>query len=97
MNLKRCLYLCFFLASHSLLWGQQAERVNLSGSVVHATTDEPIPLAVVNIVEMDLWTTSDKNGNFSFKELKPGPLTVTVSCLGFEKGEYKFNSSFASK
>ena len=85
MSLKKL----FFLSTVIFLIGQidlyaQSEKVSLSGTIQDAKSGETLPFVVVNIKDLNLWTTSDINGKFSFKDVKKGEYTLTASCLGYK-------------
>ncbi len=69
----------------------QSEKVSLSGTIQDAKSGETLPFVVVNIKELNQWTTSDINGKFSFKDVKKGEYTLTASCLGYKDYEMKIN------
>ena len=94
MSLKKL----FFLSTVIFLIGQidlyaQSEKVSLSGTIQDAKSGETLPFVVVNIKDLNLWTTSDINGKFSFKDVKIGDYTLTASCLGYKDYEMKINLS----
>ena len=94
MSLKKL----FFLSTVIFLIGQidlyaQSEKVSLSGTIQDAKSGETLPFVVVNIKDLNLWTTSDINGKFSFKDVKKGEYTLTASCLGYKDYEMKINLS----
>ena len=65
----------------------QSVKVSLSGTIQDAKSGETLPFVVVNIKDLNLWTTSDINGKFSFKNVKKGEYTLTASCLGYKDYE----------
>ena len=94
MSLKKL----FFLSTVIFLIGQmdlfaQSVKVSLSGTIQDAKSGETLPIVVVNIKDLNLWTTSDINGKFSFKNVKKGEYTLTASCLGYKDYEMKINLS----
>ncbi len=62
----------------------QSGKVSLSGTVLDSKTQEPLEMVVVSIKELNLWTTTDKNGKFTFKKFSAGSYTIYSSCLGYE-------------
>lgn len=90
MSLKKIIFLStvIFLIGHIVSFAQST-KVSLSGTVVDAKSGETLPFVVVNIKELNLWTTSNINGKFSFKEVKKGGYTLQASCLGFKDYEMK--------
>ena len=94
MSLKKLFFLStvIFLIGHMNLFAQ-SEKVSLSGTIQDAKSGETLPFVVVNIKDLNLWTTSDINGKFSFKDVKKGEYTLTASCLGYKDYEMKINLS----
>ena len=78
MSLKKLFFLStvIFLIGHMFA---QSEKVSLSGTIQDAKSGETLPFVVVNIKDLNLWTTSDINGKFSFKDVKKGEYTLTAS------------------
>jgi outer membrane receptor for ferrienterochelin and colicin len=62
----------------------QSGKVSVSGTVLDAKTQEPLEMVVVSIKELNLWTTTDKKGKFTFKKFPAGSYTIYSSCLGYE-------------
>lgn len=91
MSLKKIviLCLCVFWVGQLPAWSQNSAKVIFSGTVVSAKTGETLPMVVVNIKELNMWTTSSLQGVFSFKDIKPGTYTVQTSCLGYKNYELK--------
>lgn len=81
-------YLCAFCCCSLSLRAQNMGKVSFSGTVLAAANDEPIPAAVIYLVEPGLWTTTDKNGQFHLKGIPQGTVSVHISCLGMEEGKY---------
>lgn len=59
-------------------------QINLSGKVTDRTTQESLPGAHIRLLNSFNATASDKNGNFSFRNLKPDLYTLVVSYVGFQ-------------
>ena len=72
-----------FLTGFTNVYGQSG-KVSLSGTVLDSQTQEPLEMVVVSIKELNLWTTTDKNGKFTFKKFSAGSYTIYSSCLGYE-------------
>jgi len=79
------LFLIGLLAFPLLISAQT--RYKLSGKITELKTKEKVELAAVQLRELNLWTTSDGNGDFSFINIPAGTYTLEASCLGFEKYE----------
>ena len=88
------LSVAIWLTGQIPVWGQSA-KVTLSGTVSDAKNGETMPAVVVNIKELNLWVTSDIDGNFHFKNVTPGTYTLTASCLGYEDYSIKIALSKA--
>lgn len=80
---------CIFFTNLTPATGQETEKVTFGGVILDSQTEEKLPAVVINIKELDLWTISNQEGAFSFKNIKPGTYTVTASCLGYKNYELK--------
>ncbi|MDD2246093.1 MAG: carboxypeptidase-like regulatory domain-containing protein [Proteiniphilum sp.] len=56
---------------------------NINGTIIDSNDGETIIFAVVEIKELNLWATSDKNGEFSIQNVLPGEYTLEVSSMGY--------------
>ena len=54
----------------------------VSGRVLDAAGDTPLPGAVVSL-DGGLWAVTDSEGRFSLKGVQPGKYTLTATCLGY--------------
>lgn len=63
-------------------------RYRFEGKVTESKSKEIVELVAIQIKELNRWTTSDMNGNFSFKDIPKGTYTLQASCLGFEQYEW---------
>ncbi|MDR1601166.1 MAG: TonB-dependent receptor [Tannerella sp.] len=79
---KYILTLLVFSASLSL----HAQH-KISGTVLEASTNEPVPGASVYIKSSTEGTTSDDEGRFDLATNRPLPLTLVVSYLGYKTAE----------
>ena len=66
-----------------LIFGIGVSAQKISGTVENEK-NEKIPGAIIKLNENYLHTTSDKNGNFEFKNLKKGTYTIEISFIGYE-------------
>ena len=64
----------------------KAQTGKLSGKVLDAVNNEPVPFANVIIKGTDTGTTSDLDGNFSFTGITPGFVSLQASFVGYEMG-----------
>lgn len=59
----------------------------ISGHVVEKYSEESIPYATILLVGTDLGTTSNEEGQFVFRDLKPGKYLLRVSAIGYKTQE----------
>lgn len=59
----------------------------ISGHVVEKYSEESIPYATILLVGTDLGTTSNEEGQFVFRNLKPGKYLLRVSAIGYKTQE----------
>lgn len=77
--MKKLLSIIFVLFTGSVMFAQ----TSITGSVKEAKTGEPIPGANVKVVGKSIGTTTDFDGNFSFKVAQNPPFTLEVSLIGY--------------
>jgi hypothetical protein len=82
MSKKNSLFLLLFIL---LSYNLSAQKGVLKGRVSNQINNEAIPFASVYLDSVQNGTTSDKNGNYRFENLKPGTYTLYASFLGFKK------------
>lgn len=61
-----------------------AAQTTLRGTVVDEDTDEPLPGAHVFIAQSMVGTTTDDEGHFVLRDLRPGSARLVVSMVGYE-------------
>lgn len=61
-----------------------APRGALTGRVLDAATNQPLPGANVLVESLDRGTATDEDGRFTLRELPTGTYTVRVSMVGYE-------------
>lgn len=71
-----------FLCSVSSLW---AQNVSFTGTVSEKNSGEPLIGANVYFDGTTLGTVTDKNGEFTIRNVKPGTYEVIVSCVGYHR------------
>jgi len=64
--------------------GVSQGNIKLEGSVIDKKNNEAVLFCVVNIKEIEKWTTTDANGKFVFKNISPASYTIEARCLGYE-------------
>ncbi|MGB4851794.1 MAG: carboxypeptidase-like regulatory domain-containing protein, partial [Ignavibacteria bacterium] len=62
----------------------QTEKGIIRGKVIDKETQSSIPDAVIELIETEKKTGSDKNGEFVFENLKPAAYRIKVSYIGYE-------------
>ncbi len=62
----------------------QTERVSISGKVIDALTEKPIPGATVKIDGTNLGAITRTDGSFSIRNLEPGVYSIRFSVVGYE-------------
>jgi len=65
-----------------LSFSQQNQGVSITGQVKE-NSGQTIPYATIFIEKTDLSVISDENGNFTFKNVKPGKYTLKITAIGF--------------
>ena len=68
-------------------------QTTVSGSVKEAKTGQPIPGANIKVVGKSIGTTTDFDGNFSFKVKQTVPFTVEFSLMGFTSKKVEITQS----
>lgn len=80
----RGLFLFLIIYLPFMLNAQQAESGMIEGRVLNAKNNESIPFASVVISGSNIGVTSDAEGYFIFRNVKPGYVEVNVSSIGFK-------------
>ncbi|MCU0344186.1 MAG: TonB-dependent receptor, partial [Ignavibacterium sp.] len=65
-------------------FSQSKEFGTLEGIVLDGSSDIPLENAIVQIVELDKFDVSDKNGIFEFKSLPFGNYNIEISFVGYK-------------
>lgn len=79
-------YLLILLLSLSSLSFSQTHKGNISGKVIDARTQEPIPSVNIILIEQpEIGTTTDVNGNFSINKINVGTYSLKVSAIGYTR------------
>ena len=61
--------------------------IDLQGTVVEASTGEPLSGVTITLVDLDKQLFTDFDGKFDFQDLKPGIYHVTVAMASFQPVE----------
>ena len=90
MSLYRFIFLCLciFITSQLPVTAQEAEKkVKFEGTILDSKTGETLPVVVVHIKELNMWTTSNLEGVFTFKNIKPGTYTAGRRIARHQRGD----------
>lgn len=82
MRTSKFLFLNIFFIFSFFSFAQQSQGISVSGKVKESS-GQSIPFATVSIENRAKVITSDENGNFSFRNIKPGKYTLKISGVGF--------------
>ena len=77
--MKKLLSIIFVLFMGSVMFAQ----TSITGTVKEAKTGVPIPGANVKVEGKSIGTTTDFDGNFSFKVAQNPPFTIEISLIGY--------------
>lgn len=81
MKFKTILLQVILTISPLIIFAQQG---SIKGRVFDESNNEPVPFANIIIFGTTTGTSTDGEGNYSFKGLKPGYLKLAASAVGFE-------------
>lgn len=88
-NIISCI--CFILMGLCNLqsFAQHADVMSIEGHLFDKRTNEAIAYASVAIEGTHLGTTTDEDGDFFFRSLKPGKYTLLISCIGYKNVKHE--------
>ncbi len=92
----KILFLLIFLIAFSVIFCQ-AETGTLRGEIIDSSSGEMIPYTVIQLVGKDLYTISNKDGNFEIKKVPYGSYKLRMSHLGYFTREIAYNFSESEK
>jgi outer membrane cobalamin receptor len=87
--MKKLLSIIFVLFTGSVMFAQ----TSITGSVKEAKNGEPIPGANVKVAGKSIGTTTDFDGNFSFKVAQNPPFTLEISLIGYASTKVEITRS----
>jgi hypothetical protein len=87
--MKKLLSIIFVLFMGSAMFAQ----TSITGSVKEAKTGEPIPGANIKVEGKSIGTTTDFDGNFSFKVAQNPPFTLEISLIGYAPTKVEITQS----
>lgn len=86
-NLKlTAIIVLFFIAPFNLINAQQ-NLASIKGKIIEEQTGEVIPFANISLLQKDSVignTSSDINGNYSFKKIKAGKYNIKATSVGYQ-------------
>ncbi len=82
--MKPTIFIFIFLPV--FLFGQKSELGNLKGKITTAD-GQPAEYVSVQIKSSTIGTTTDENGNFEIRKIKPGQYILQISLLGYNDQE----------
>lgn len=72
--------------------GLQAQaQVTIAGRITDEGNKQPIEFASILMKENGHWAITDKDGNFTIKDVPTGWATLTIQCLGYAKRALNMN------
>lgn len=83
-SLACTLFLSLQLSSGALAQDARAPTVTISGQVVDAETEAPLPAAVVHLPELSRRVLTDENGSFQLRNVPAGEHVIMIRQLGYE-------------
>ncbi|NEW80188.1 MAG: TonB-dependent receptor [Gelidibacter sp.] len=87
--MKKRLSIIFVLFMGSVMFAQ----TSITGTVKEAKTSEPIPGANIKVAGKSIGTTTDFDGNFSFKVAQNPPFTLEISLIGYTSTKVEITQS----
>lgn len=82
--MKKYALLLLFLFVQNLAFAQTGERHRISGRVLDNATNEPLPMAPVQIRGLAIFTVTDTDGRFTFDAVPNGEHVFVVQYLGYQ-------------
>ena len=68
---------------------RRGKSATISGTVVDKKTNKPVEAAVIVLSPAELYTTTDKNGEFTFANVEAGNSVINIQFIGMETIEEK--------
>lgn len=91
------LYLFLSLMLMSISVSAQTGGAQIAGVVIDGSGEEPLVGATVFIEELKRGEITDKHGEFSFSDIRPGSYTLTVSFISYHTRSVKVNTNEAKE
>lgn len=93
MNILKRLQYTFFLTSYLLLLSflSVGQTFQVSGTIQHGLSNEPISNATVTIRETAFFAISEESGRFEIKNVYEGKFIIQINVQGFESYQNQIN------
>ena len=88
--MKNALTLLLFLIISAAATANDG-RFRVSGRVLDDHTTQPLSYAIVKVLNLELWATTDANGIFCIENVPQGPTAIEVRTLGYITRTLQFN------
>lgn len=75
-------------------YGQNSTHLTLTGAVISAEDNKPLPGATVSIYQTKVQTTTDKDGNFKLETAEKSG-SLNISYVGFKTTQIKFSTDLS--
>jgi hypothetical protein len=85
MNVPKTAFLFLLLLAHIALNAQRSQLTQqIRGTVIDGVLQRPLVGATVSLVNLNRSTSTDSNGNFTFRDVPIGRQTLAISHIGFK-------------
>ncbi len=92
--LRRYLLVITLMTINSLMiTAQSGGRYTMTGTVLRNDDSTRVEMVAVVLTEINLWTVTDREGNFILKDIPAGKYTLVISCLGYTQFEQQITVS----
>ena len=88
--MKKAITLILFLIISAAAMAEGG-RFKVSGRVLDSRTMQPLPYAIVKVLNLELWAATDANGMFAIENVPQGPASIEVRTLGYVSRTVQFN------
>jgi len=79
--LRKSVFIVLLLLTGLTAYSQA--QPSLKGRVVSKSDNKPVEMTAVVIKELNIWSTTDENGNYTLRSVPDGKYTLVVTCLGY--------------
>lgn len=89
--MNRFIIILLLILSPSIIVTVNGQIYSISGKVIDSKTKKPVEYATIAISENGLWAISSESGSFKIENIPSGKITISTTCLGFERKIYTIN------